>query len=210
VTLTLPRLVRENTFCVLDLESTGLSTSRDQIVQIALAQIDHGLPRFRMTAYVRPSIPVSDAALAVHDIGWEILEHAHPFAGLADDVVSFIGKRCLVGFGIGRFDHPMLARQLGEAGRVLNLPVLDVLTWERKLSKLLPGGLEKGAKHNLRAAAERWNVNVLEGHDALEDCRMAWNVLLTMAARFPELGDLELAAAVTTKETEPLPAALAL
>ncbi|APU88989.1 DNA polymerase III subunit epsilon-like protein [Virus Rctr197k] len=182
--MSLPRIVRENRFLVLDVETTGLNTLRDEVVQIAVVQVDHGRPALRASSYVQPKRIISDGALAAHGITWDVLEHAPPLGMVWKDFAALINGRCLLGFGLARFDVPLLSRQLGEHGLLFEHKALDVLPWERKF-----GG--KG-KHNLKAAAERWGVPVLAQHDALADCRMTWNVFLQLAQRHPELGEAEL------------------
>lgn len=201
----LPRIITENRFAVVDIESTGVNTRQDEVIQVAIVQIDHGRPRIRASSFVQPKrAKISDGAYAKHGIDWRQLEHAPRLEEIAGDIIALIGDRCLLGFGINRFDFPMLQRQFTAACIHWNPAVLDVLTWERRLHK------EKGSKHNLAAAAERWGVPMLQHHDALDDCRMTWNIFLQLALRFEALGTLALTDALTKPAEEPLPEGLAL
>ena len=198
----LPPLIQKNRFVVLDLESTGVNLYRDEVVQIAVIQVDYGRPRIRAVSYVQPKRAISDGAMAAHGITWDILKHAPTLAEVWADFEQLMSDRVLLGYGIARFDVPLLARQLAEGGLRFDRPGLDVLPWERRL-----GG--KG-KHNLAAAAERWGVPLLPRHDALADCRMTWNVFLKLAELHPELGAAKIGEIFTFREAPPLPANLAL
>lgn len=199
-----PRIVRENCFCVLDLEATGLSP-RDEIIQVAAIQIDRGCIGLRAASYVRPlTAKIGDGAYAKHGIDYTTLQHAPTFEEIAGDLEVLIGNRCLLGFGIERFDYPMLARHYARYGQPFYRRTLDVLLWERKLFT------EKGAKHNLNVVAERYGIVQRAHHDALDDCRTTWNVFLRLAAQHEALGELELHEAAVDHEPEPLPEGVSL
>lgn len=195
--MNLPRVVRENRFAVLDLETTGVNKLRDEVVQIAIVQVDHGRPRIRASSYVQPKRIISEGAMAAHGITWDILEHAPTLAEVWPEFRALIGDRCLLGYSIKTFDHPLLTRQLAESGVSFDAPAVDVLAWERKF-----GG--KG-RHNLVAAAERWGVPVLPRHEAMADCRMCWNVFVQLASRFDELGSAALEDILDLQPAPPLP-----
>lgn len=192
----LPPLIAENRFAVVDCETTGVNIHRDEVIQIAIIQIDHGRPRFRTTCYVQPTRIIAEHAMDKHGITWDVLQHAPRFGDVADEILSFIGNRTLLGYQVDRFDCVFLRRQLAESGRSFNTDALDVLKYERKF-----GG--KG-KHNLVAAAERWEVPILRAHDAFDDCRMTWNVFLQLASRHPELGSAPLHEVLTLRAAAPL------
>lgn len=200
--MNLPRIVRENRFAVLDLETTGVNKLRDEIVQIAIVQIDHGRPRIRASTYVQPKRIISEGAMKAHGITWDVLEHAPKLAEVWPELQVLIGDRCLLGYGIKTFDHPLLMRQLAENGISFDAPAVDVLPFERKY-----GG--KG-RHNLLAAAERWGVPILPRHEAMADCRMTWNVFVRLATQFDELGSAALADILAVREAPPLPDDIAL
>jgi DNA polymerase III epsilon subunit family exonuclease len=201
---TFPRIVRENRFCVIDLEATGLGRN-DEIIQVALVQVDRGQVRLRVASYVRPvRASIAEDAYAKHGLGFEVLQHAPTLAEIADDILHVVGGRTLLGFNAARFDYPLLQRSLQGLGKPFDRGVLDVLKWERRLFS------EKGAKHNLAVVAERYGITQRAHHDALDDCRVTWNVFLKLAEQHEALGNLELREALDVHETPPLPEGLLL
>lgn len=199
--MTLPRIVQENRYAVIDCETTGVNINRDEIVQVAIAQIDNGRPAIRASTFVQPKRIISDEAIAKHGITWDVLQHAPPLTAVWPELRALISDRCLIGYNVS-FDYKLLCRQLGENGIQFDAPALDVLAWERKFAG-------KGGKHNLVAAAERWGVPVLAHHEALADCRMCWNIFVQLASRFEELGNAVLADILSIR-TVALPDNLAL
>lgn len=189
----LPPLIAQHRYAVIDCESTGLNRHKDEVIQLALVQVDHGRLRFRVWTHVQPTVTIHPAAGDVHGIDFATLQHAPPFGAIAEDLLRFIGTRTVLGWSCDSLDIPVLKRQFAEAGMSWTPTVIDILKHERRLA-----GPSSG-KHNLGAAAERWGVPSLPRHDALNDCRTAWNIFVTLAGRFPEFGALPLEEALTTK-----------
>lgn len=189
----LPAIVKENRFAVLDVETTGLSRHRDEVIQVAIAQVDYGRPRFRGYVHVRPSRTIHPEAQAVHGITFEVLQHAFPFADLAPTILELIGGRTILGYGSSTLDLPILKRQFVEETTLkFDPPSLDVLTWARRF-------LPKEEKKTLKNAAALVGVPVLDAHDAFDDCRMTWNVFVTLAATYTELGIAPLEEILSTR-----------
>jgi DNA polymerase III epsilon subunit family exonuclease len=183
--MNIPRIIQEHCYVVLDIETTGLSRKTDEIVQIAMAQVDYGVQRLRTVAHVRPSVPIKPGAAAVHGLTEERLAQCTTFDGIAKDVVDFIGGRTLVGYNVLSFDAPILTRQLQTArSETFAFDALDVYLWEKRYGGV--GG------HSLGAAAARWDVPNEVRHDALGDLRTCWGVFVKLALAFPELGDARL------------------
>jgi DNA polymerase III epsilon subunit family exonuclease len=192
----IPRLIAENDFCIIKCATTGLSTEKDQIVQIGLCQVDKGHARWRVSVNVKPSIPIPEKASEIHGLDATKLHFAPSFSEIALELVEFIGKRVLVGYNIGKFDIPILTRQLSETlGPVDDIDFLDVLLYERKYAQESFAVNEK-QRHGLEHAIRRWGLDHLSvTHDALNDAKAIWGVFVELCSRFPELGEASLAGA---------------
>jgi DNA polymerase-3 subunit epsilon len=189
----IPRIIKENKFAVLDTETTGLSRKLDQIIQLAIIQIDYGSPRFRTIVQCKPTCEIKPGAAKVHGITAERLALAPRFESVANEITDFIGERCLLGYNILKFDWPILSRQYAESAMAVPSPkLLDVLKFERKY-----GG---EGKHDLATAVQRWGVTVNHQHEALEDCRATWAVFVAIARQQAALGDASLLQAIALQE----------
>lgn len=168
--MNLPKLIAESRFALIDTETTGLSIKTDEVVQIAVCQMDFGRPRLRVYCTVRPSTPVKEGALRKHGLTDEKLAFSPTFVEIIDDVLGFIGDRALLGWGIRKFDLPILNRQLSP--RALKAPYVDALLWNRRYDV---------GSHALEEAAARWGANTNGRHDAFADCQIIWRVFAAMA-----------------------------
>lgn len=197
--LSVPTLIRENKFAVIDCETTGLSVTKDQIIQVGVVQVDFGQPRWQCQLNIRPTIPIPSKASEIHGLTIEKLHHAPTFDEAANSILAKIEGRVLLGYNIAKFDAPILDRQFDEAKLQDrdDQPMLDVLLLERKFAQDGLGDKTKargGQKpHSLASAAERWGVGLAPKHNALHDAKVIWAVFCQMAAEFPLLGDSSLA-----------------
>jgi DNA polymerase III subunit epsilon len=177
-----PRIIAEGRYCLIDLETTGLSRKEDQAVQIALGQIDNGVTRLRGYYTVKPSVPIKPGAFSKHRISEASLAFSPSFSGIAADLRALIGDRIVIGYGIRTFDVPILARQFAEAGIPdFAPPILDVCAW---CKKLLPG-----MPHDLRSMVVKYLVPPAGHHDAWADCRMTWGVFGGLCREFSDFAD---------------------
>jgi len=106
---------------VFDVETTGTDRTRDQVIELCM-QLGIGDGARSRTWRVKPSIPISPGAQAVHGISMEDLEDCPPFAAIADRVRDIIAwADVLVGYNL-RFDIEMLQAEYERLG----LPPLDL------------------------------------------------------------------------------------
>ena len=115
----------------LDLETTGVSTQSDRIVEIAVLKY---LPRGTVRSFeyrVNPEIPIPPDATAVHGITDADVALAPTFAQIADRLLTFLDDCDLSGFNLRRYDLPLLKQELARCGRSLSMEdrhVVDVQT----------------------------------------------------------------------------------
>jgi len=98
----LRRWLAEGNWLVLDTETTGLE-ARDEIVEIATVDPDERV----FESLVRPTCPVSPAALQLHGIGPEQVATAPTFAELAPRLRKMLSKKSILGYNAA-FDRRML------------------------------------------------------------------------------------------------------
>jgi DNA polymerase-3 subunit epsilon len=188
--MTLPPLLVNERFVLLDLETTGLSTKKAEPVQIAFAHIDHGQTGLRGYYTVKPACPIDEGAMQKHGYTEEKLAHSPAFEHIAHDLLQIIGDRVVLGWGVKRFDIPILKRMLYETTESSpEFRVLDVLLWDKKVGP--------DRKHSLGVAAEHWGIPLDMPHDAWHDCRAAWGIFCCLAAAHPEVGNATIEEALT-------------
>ena len=102
----------------IDLESTGTSPERDRIVEIAILKLHpDGREEFR-SKRVNPGVPIPPDATAVHGITDVDVAGEPEFIQYARGVYSFLEGCDFAGFGITRFDLPLLRAEFWRARQI--------------------------------------------------------------------------------------------
>jgi DNA polymerase-3 subunit epsilon len=145
-----------------DLETTGVSITKDRIVQIAMIKLLPTGERDARKSLVNPLMPIPADSTAVHGITDEMVKDAPTFKQLSKSIIEFSEGCDLAGYNSDKFDIPLLIEEFGridllwpEEGTL----TLDMLKLERVLTS-----------HKLGDTYKRYTGKDLEGaHDALAD-----------------------------------------
>ncbi len=163
-----------------DLETTGLSTTDDRIVELALIKV---VPAGDVVERVRrfnPGIPIPPEATEVHGITDEDVAGEAPFAARARALVQLLDGCDLAGFNIRRFDLPMLLAEFRRAGVRFDVSGRRIVDVQQIF--------HREERRDLTAAAafylEREHT---EAHTALGDIRTTAAVLAAQVERYSHL-----------------------
>lgn len=99
-----------------DIEATGTDPQRDRIVEIALIKVYPDGHREEMTHRTNPGINIPAEVIEVHGITNEAVAQCPSFKDLAIPLLDFLEGADLAGFGITRFDVPMLCEEFKRCG----------------------------------------------------------------------------------------------
>lgn len=146
-----------------DLETTGVNTSKDRVIEICLVKTDlKGNEKDMFYSLVNPGadVQMSKEAEEKHGISLESLKDKDPFEFIAKDVYDFIKDCDLGGYNILRFDIPILVEEFMRAGIVFN---------HRKVNVIDPFLIyTKYEKRDLSTAYTKYTGKSLEGAHAAE------------------------------------------
>lgn len=101
---------------VLDLETTGTWIEKDRIIEIALIKILPDGSREEFSSKVNPCMPIPAIVTELTGIANDDVKSSPTFATIAAKVKAFLSDADLGGFNIDRFDLPLLAREMSDAG----------------------------------------------------------------------------------------------
>ena len=96
-----------------DLETTGVDTSRDRIVEISMIKVMPDGEEITRTRRLNPGMPIPAEATAVHGITDDDVRDCPSFAQVAKSLAEFVRGCDFGGFNSNRFDLPV---RYGEAG----------------------------------------------------------------------------------------------
>ncbi len=99
-----------------DLETTGTNVRLDRIVEIAAVKLQPDGRRETWKRRINPQRLIPPAAMAIHGIRNEDVATAPTFAEVAFDLLRFLSGCDFAGFGIIRFDIPLLSEEFRRSG----------------------------------------------------------------------------------------------
>lgn len=158
-------------YIVLDTETTGLSPTSDEIIQLSFIEVENGQIVRQYNTLVNPLCLIPPSATAINGIAiFDVLD-APTIEEIAEDVFTSIKDLPVVGHNI-TFDLKFLAVAFARAGYSATLHYFDTLNFARNV-------LEKDVdvvNHKLPTLAAYFNISY-HAHDALSDV-MATNEVL--------------------------------
>jgi DNA polymerase III subunit epsilon len=164
----------------LDLETTGLSTSQDRIVELAIIKVTPSGDVVERVRRFNPGVPIPAEASAVHGISDEDVRGEASFAARARSLAELLDACDLAGFNIRRFDVPMLVAEFKRAGVPFD-------PYGRRLIDI-QAIFHREERRDLSAAARYYlGREHPEAHSALGDIRTSAAVLAAQLQRYPHL-----------------------
>lgn len=177
-----------------DLETTGVDTSRDRIVEISLAKIMPDGEEIVRTRRINPTIPIPAEASAIHHITDEDVKDCPTFRQIAKSLKSFMEGCDFGGFNSNRFDLPLLVEEFMRAGVDINFrnrKYIDVQNiFHKKEERTLVAAYRFYCNKELGDAA----------HGAEADTMATYEVLKAQLDRYPDLeNDVEFLSKYSTR-----------
>lgn len=149
-------------FVVFDLETTGLSPTENEILEIGAIRVRNFIPIKKYQTLVRPSKPIHPEATRVHGITDEMVKDAPTIREALPGFLEFVGDRTLVAHN-ARFD---LAFVQEATKRNLNRdfvnPTIDTLILSRECFSL--------PSYSLGALAKSLGIEMTQAHRSMCDC----------------------------------------
>jgi len=159
-----------------DVETTGRNPDTDQIIEISMCLYEAGRETTK-NHRIKPDIPISKGAQAVHGISMDDLADSPRFSEVADEIRSFLEQaEVLVGYNI-RFDIRCVEAEFGRIKQPLDLSGKLVVDPFRLWQVLEPRSLEDAYRRFVGGEMEN-------AHSAEYDVQAAVNVLRGMRRTF--------------------------
>ena len=162
-------------YVVYDLETTGISCQRDEVIEISAIRVRGGYPVSTFTQLVNPGRPIPYGASSVNHIYDNMVADKPGFSQVLGEFLDFIGDDVLVGHNIKRFDMNFIYRDCQRYfGQTIDNDYIDTLHMAKQC---FPAW-----KHRrLENLAEHYGISTQGAHRALQDCHMNQQVFELMA-----------------------------
>lgn len=153
-----------------DLETTGVSTTQDRIVEMSIIRIDVNGEESIKTTKVNPTIPIPEEVSLIHGIYDKDVKDAPTFKQIAKSVDDFLVGCDLGGYNLTKFDVPVIMEEFLRAGVDFNLDNRRIVDAQRIFYMMQP--------RTLTAAYKFFCGKELDGaHSAEADTRATYEVL---------------------------------
>jgi DNA polymerase-3 subunit epsilon len=164
----------------LDLETTGLSTLSDRIIELAIIRVSPQGDVLEAVRRFNPGIPISPDATTVHGITDQDVADEPSFTARAKSLAELLEACDLSGFNIRRFDLPILLAEFKRAGVFFSIKGRRLIDAQVIFHRQEPRNLSAAARFYLGREHE-------EAHTALGDIRTTAAVLSAQLQRYPDL-----------------------
>ena len=174
------------TIVAFDTETTGLSPSKDRIIEIGAVKIRNGKVIATKGWLINPQQDIPSYATRIHGISNDMVADQPVFAEVYPEFKAFIGDSVLVAHN-ARFDVNFVSSELNRQG--LEYPDNQVLDSLKLFRKWYP----ELKSHKLGSVAGHLGVKEGKFHRAVEDTRYLARIFLKSISEqepSPTLGDL--------------------
>ena len=165
-----------------DLETTGVDTAHDRIVEISMVKVEPDGTKQVKTRRINPEMPIPAEATAVHGISDEDVKDEPTFKQIAKSLAKFIEGCDFGGFNSNRFDLPMLVEEFLRAE-------VDVDFRKRKFVDVQTIFHKKEQRTLVAAYKFYCNKDLENAHSAEADTLATYEVLEAQIERYGDIGD---------------------
>jgi DNA polymerase-3 subunit epsilon len=164
----------------LDVETTGLSVSTDRIVEMSILKVEPDGSQEQKTRRFNPGRPIASQATEVHGITDQDVAEEPEFRQVATGLRSYLEDCDIAGFGVSRFDLPLLEAEFRRARVEFSREgrrVIDTMVIYHNMEP-----------RDLSAAYARYTSKEIERpHAAEADARASAEILDAQLALYPDL-----------------------
>ena len=164
----------------IDLETTGLSSSVDRIVELTVLKIHPDGTEELKSTRINPEIPIPTEATNIHGISDDDVADKPIFRQYARSLRDFLNDCDIGGFNVKRFDLPSLEAEFRRAGVEFSRKgrrILDTMVIYHRLDP-----------RNLAAAYSKYcGKHLVNGHTSEIDVRATAEILEGQLDMHPEL-----------------------
>ncbi|MFD2829737.1 PolC-type DNA polymerase III [Corticicoccus populi] len=171
----------EHEFVVFDVETTGLSSKYDQIIELAGVKVKNGEIIDKFERFSNPNEPLTETIKEITGITDDMLVDAPPISEVITDFKEWVGDAVFVAHNAS-FDMGFIeaAYQREGFGSYTN-GVIDTLELSRTVNTDFK-------KHGLNILAKKYNVELTQHHRAIYDAEATAYIFIKMLQQIKSLG----------------------
>ncbi|MBW8880054.1 MAG: VRR-NUC domain-containing protein [Asticcacaulis sp.] len=163
------RIDPDQTYVVVDVETTGGRSVNDRITEIAAVKVRGGRTIAEWHSLINPERRIPGYITQLTGISNDMVRDAPKFAEIADDLAAFLSGAVFVAHNVN-FDHGFIAAEYRRLERRFHAPKLCTVAGMRKY---YPGH----GSYSLGALTREYGIRLDNHHRALDDARAAAELL---------------------------------
>ena len=179
------KLNLKNPIVFFDLETTGINTSRDRIVEFSFLKVFPNGDEEIKSKRVNPEMPIPPQSTAIHGITDEDVKDCPTFKQIAKSLANQLEGCDLAGFNSNRFDVPILAEEFLRADIDFDMSKRKLIDVQVIFHRKEPRTLEAAYKFYC-------GKELVDAHSAEADTKATYEVLKAQLEHYPDLvNDME-------------------
>jgi len=171
-------LINKDIFICLDIEATGLDSSNDRIVEIAIVKFTFNKVLDTFSTLIDPEIEIPKPSQSIHNISQDMVKGKPKIKDVLPDILKFIDSHIIIGHGI-KFDIDIIYAATKRAQipcKIYEATYIDTLRLARLYGESPSNSLSELSKH--------FNIDLEGAHRALNDVKANIEVFKRLSTKF--------------------------
>ncbi len=174
------KLVLTKPLVIFDLETTGINTSKDRIVELFMIKVQPDGSRTDFYQRFNPEMPIPPEITAIHGISDADVANEPVFKDKAHELNQFLLSCDFAGFNSNKFDFPMLVEEFYRAGIDFEVSKRKFIDAQKIFHLMEP--------RNLSAAFKFYCSKELDNaHSAKADTEATWEIIQSQLEKYTNL-----------------------
>ena len=162
----------------IDTETTGLSVTRDRIIEIGVVRVEDGKVTAKYQTLLNPGFIFPEMITNLTGITPESLKNAPTFRQIKDDLLEVLHDCVFVAHNV-RFDYAFLKNEFKRESVTFSAKHFCTARLSRSL-------FPKERHHNLDSIIERFDITCKNRHRAFDDAYVLWEFYQKLQKSVPE------------------------
>lgn len=155
-------------YCVIDIETTGLSSSNNEIIELCALRIRNNILTDSFTTLVKPNSYINSFISKLTGITNQMTKSAPTIEDILIKYLEFIGNDIVIGHNV-TFDIGFINdKSLKCYNKSFSNNYIDTCKMSKKICPI--------ERHKLNCVAEYYNIDASGHHRAKQDCIMTYKI----------------------------------
>lgn len=178
---------RPSSFVVFDLETTGLSPNKSEIIEIGAIRFKFNEPVEIFHTYIKPKRKISEKITSINGITNDMVENAPSIEDVLPKFIDFIQDDVLIAHN-SDFDMKFILQQLYDKGyKKIKNKVIDTLKLSRQKVREIDYETYRNKKlssYKLENLKYEFGIINVGSHNALDDCKVCAYVYIKIKGEY--------------------------